>query len=249
MVDSSTSGEQTTSLLDLDKSGVTPHLIPLATPAIAEASVLILSDIRFFREGLAEILARGRPYHIAVAATVAEAVDVVQMARPDMVLIDTTLPDGRAAVTRLHELAPDVRLVALAVAEVDAEIIAWAEAGVCGYLPRSAALHDLVGYLDAIMHGEQSCSKQVAAALLRWISIGRHSKLSQADGVSPPPLTVREEEIAALVGAGFSNKEIARLLSIGLATTKTHVHNLLGKLGLERRTQVARRFRSPLANR
>jgi two-component system, NarL family, nitrate/nitrite response regulator NarL len=92
------------------------------------------------------------------------------------------------------------------------------------------------------MHGEQSCSTQVAAGLLRWIAIGRHSRLPQPDIVSPPSLTVREEEIAALIGAGFSNKEIARRLSIGLATTKTHVHNLLGKLGLERRTQVARHF-------
>lgn len=242
MVDSSTTGDRTTSLLNLDERGVSPQLIPLATQDAAETSILILSDIRFFREGLAEILARDHPYHIVVAATVAEAFDVVRMIPPDMVLIDTTLPDGLAAAARLHELAPDVRLVALAVAEIDAEIIAWAEAGVCGYLPRSAALYDLVRYLDAIMHGEQSCSTQVAAGLLRWIAIGRRSKLSQAEIVSPPSLTVREEEIAALIGAGFSNKEIARRLSIGLATTKTHVHNLLGKLGLERRTQVARRF-------
>jgi two-component system, NarL family, nitrate/nitrite response regulator NarL len=238
MAGSSTRGDNIATLPT--NSGAAPRSNPVTASDIAETNLLILSDIRFLREGLAEILARERSYHIVVAATVAETLDAVRMGPLDMILIDATLPNGREAVTRLHERAPDVRLVALAVTEIDAEIIAWAEAGVCGYLPRSAALCDLVGYLDAIMHGEQSCSTRVAAGLLRWIAIGRHSRLSEADAVSPPSLTVREEEIAALIGAGFSNKEIARRLSIGLATTKTHVHNLLGKLQLERRTQVAR---------
>lgn len=243
MADASTSGDIIAPLVKLRTSAkrganIQPHL--LAASGTAAIRLLILSDIRFFREGLAEILTREHAYQIVVAATVAEAFDVTRIAPPDMILIDTTLPEGRTGVTRLRELAPEVRLVALAVAEIDAEIIAWAEAGVSGYLPRSAALSDLVGYLNAIMHGEQACSMQVAGGLLRWIAIDRHKRVSQQDSAPPPSLTAREEEVAGLIGAGFSNKEIARRLCIGLATTKSHVHSLLGKLALERRTQVAR---------
>lgn len=245
MVNSSTSSSETSSVLDLKGRGATFPLLPAANPDAVGTRLLILSDIRFFREGLAEILGRQHPYHIVVAATLSEAIELARTHPLDMILVDAALPDGHAAVARLHELAPDLLLVALAVAEIDAEIIAWAEAGICGYLPRNTALCDVVGYIDAIMHGKQSCSAQVAGGLLRRIAIGRRSKPSQADMVSLPSLTMREEEIATLIGAGFSNKEISRRLSIGLATTKTHVHNLLSKLGLERRTQVARRLSLP----
>ena len=242
MADTSTSSEIIAPLLKFRKSAKGGAKTQPSLPAASEAeamSLLILSDIRFLRDGLVDILTREHAFQIFVAATLAEAFEATRVALPDMILIDTTLPDGRVAVTRLRELAPEVCLVALAVTEIDAEIIAWAEAGVSGYLPRSAALSDLVGYLNAIMHGEQACSTQVAGGLLRWIAFGRHTG-GPRPGAAPPPLTAREEEVVGLIGAGYSNKEIARRLSIGLATTKSHVHNLLGKLRLKRRIQVAR---------
>jgi two-component system, NarL family, nitrate/nitrite response regulator NarL len=202
--------------------------------------LLVLSDIRFLRDGLAEVLGRDPTFRIVgTAANPAEALVAAREGSPDVILIDTTLPGGLAATRQFCEILPQVRLIALAVTETDAEVIAWAKAGVHGYVPRSAALGDLVGLLIEIMHGEQVCSTRVAAGLLRWIAKEARDQGSRPSAASPSPtLTTREEQVARLIEAGLSNKEIARRLNIGLATTKSHVHNVLGKLDLTRRSQI-----------
>jgi DNA-binding NarL/FixJ family response regulator len=201
--------------------------------------LLIVSDIRFLREGLAEVLTRESAFRtIHVAADLTHALAAMRAASPDMVLIDAALPDGLSAARRLRSLAPQVQIIALAVAETDAEVISWAEAGISGYVPRSVALGDLTDVLTGIRRGEQACSTHVAAGLLRRIANAPH-----ATATSPRPsyaLTAREEEVVGLIGAGLTNKEIARHLKIGLATTKSHVHNVLGKLELAGRNQVSR---------
>jgi two-component system nitrate/nitrite response regulator NarL len=209
----------------------------LLTEPERPTNLLILSDIRFLREGLADVFGREDVFETISAADLGEAIVVIHAGMPDLVLIDAALPDGIAAVGRLRSLAPKIRIIALAVAETEAEVIAWAEAGACGYVPRSAALADLVGFLSGIMRGEQTCSTRVAAGLLRWIADG--PRVGTATARVRPALTAREEEIASLIGSGLSNKEIARRLKICLATTKSHVHNILEKLELERRGQVS----------
>ena len=205
-----------------------------------QLSLLILSDIRFMREGLAEVLKREAQaiLTVRVAADIGEAIALMRAGLPDLILIDAALPVGPAAAGHLRGQAPGICLVVLAVAETEAEIITWAEAGAAGYVPRSAALADLVGFLTGIMRGEQICSTRVAAGLLRWIA-DRPRVATAATARARPALTAREEEIASLITAGLSNKEIARRLKICLATTKSHVHNILGKLELERRGQVS----------
>jgi DNA-binding NarL/FixJ family response regulator len=215
------------------------------TPGIADRALvtprlLIVSNIRFLREGLAEVLGRDHQFQITGAAQdFAQALDMTDAAAPDIILIDTALPEGPAAAERLRERAPQARLVALAIGETEVEIITWATAGVCGYIPRNAGLSELVGVLKGIVRGEQTCPSHVAGGLLRWIAKGRQVSAAQPDTARLQDLTAREQQVILLIGAGLSNKEIARRLDIGLATTKSHVHNLLGKVGLARRSQVA----------
>jgi DNA-binding NarL/FixJ family response regulator len=203
--------------------------------------LLILSDIRFLREALAEVLARDGAFAIAgIAADLDEALAISRAGPPQIILIDAALPDGLAAARCLEELGRQIPIVALALAETEADVIAWAEAGISGYVPRSAALAELVGFLQDIVRGEQTCSARVAAGLLRWISSASRATGQPRPPARPPGLTAREEQVVRLICAGLNNKEISRRLNIGLATTKSHVHNLLGKLELERRGQVAR---------
>jgi two-component system, NarL family, nitrate/nitrite response regulator NarL len=208
----------------------------------AQCNLLILSDIRFLCEGLAAVLARDRAFVVGVAATIDDALAVMAVRPSPIILVDAALPDGRAAVTRLRQLAPAAQIVALALSETEADVIAWAEAGVCGYVPRNTPLDELANFLGKIMRREQVCSSRIAASLLRWIAEMRPTgaKAATADAAA---LTAREDQIMHLVAAGLSNKEIARRLDIGLATVKSHVHNLLGKLALERRSQVAQWMR------
>src|SRR3989442_8173668 len=89
------------------------------------------------------------------------------------------------------------------------------------------------------MRGEQVCSTRISAGLLRRIAAGPRAAGASAATADATALTAREDQVVRLVAAGLSNKEIARRLDIGLATVKSHVHNVLGKLTLERRSQVA----------
>jgi DNA-binding NarL/FixJ family response regulator len=206
----------------------------------APCRLLIVSDIRFLRESLAEVFARDATFIIVgIAKDVDEALAICPLAQPHLILIDAALPDGPAATRRLRTLQPRPFVVALALAETQAEVIVWAEAGISGYIPRSAALAEIVGYLGEVLRGEQSCSTQIAAGLLRWISSAARGDGESRVQARPDSLTAREQQIAGLICVGLSNKEIARRLNIGLATTKSHVHNLLAKLELQRRGQVA----------
>jgi DNA-binding NarL/FixJ family response regulator len=120
-------------------------------------------------------------------------------------------------------------------------VISWAEAGAIGYVPQTAALADLVGILVRIARGDQICSAQIVSGLLRHVA-----RTARSSPGSPPapaaPLTRREREIGLLIGAGLSNKDIARKLNIGVATAKSHVHNLLNKMNVQRRGQAANRI-------
>ena len=212
---------------------------PAAGPLTRSAlKIVILSAVRFVRESVSEVL--GRDPGIAVLghyAVLDKALDHTVRRRANIFLLDAAFVGGTSAVRQIREAAPEVRVVVLAVIEVQENIISWAEAGVAGYIPSTAALTDLAKLLQNISNGKQACSEKVAAALLHRIACGASN--DQEALTSPSPLTPRELQILNLIDAGLSNKEIARRLVITLGTTKCHVHSLLGKLNVQRRGQAA----------
>ena len=206
--------------------------------------LLILSDVRFVREGLADVLGRDAGFRITgLAVDLAQAWGLLAGPTPNVILIDTSLPQGLGAVGRLRERAPDARIVAFALQETETEVIAWAQAGICGYIPRNTPLGAIVELLRSVVHGEQTCATKVASGMLRWIAQHARGLTGGAPQEAPTGLTARELEIAKLIGTGLSNKEISRRLGISVATTKSHVHNILSKLGVARRVLAVRRLR------
>jgi DNA-binding NarL/FixJ family response regulator len=198
-------------------------------------NLIVVSSVRFLRDTLFDVLARNGAFAMAGQADSLPAAAVLCRAgRPDLILLDASFPGGHRAVMPLREIAPTARVVAFAVVETAENIVGWAQAGAAGYVPATAALDDLSPMLLGIHGGRQPCSSDVAAGLLR--------RIAEARAPSPTPLTARERQIAGLIAAGLSNKDIARELDIGLATTKSHVHNLLAKLNVRRRGQAAGRI-------
>ncbi len=211
------------------------------THAHVSRRILIVSDIRFYREALAEVFARDGAFDIAgIAADADEALELSLSAWPQIVLVDAALTGGLTTVRRLAELLGQTPLVALALADQPDDVISWAEAGISGYVPRTTPLCDLARFLGEVARGKQTCSSHVAAGLLQWVSQASFARNGRQPHAEICALTPREEEVARLISSGLSNKEIARRLDIGLSTTKSHVHNVLGKLGLDRRGKVAR---------
>lgn len=210
-------------------------------PAAASLCVIFVSDVNFLREGLRE--ACRAEVTIAAAETPSDALGALPALRPDAILIDSSLPDGIEAVGRFLCAAPDVPVIALGVAENEDAVLPWAEAGIAGYVPRSASLADLTHIIRRVVRGEQMFPAKVAGAILRRLrELAMTVRLERDCGVQAR-LTPREREVADLAAEGLSNKLIARRLHIEVATAKCHVHNVLEKLKLQRRDELAHRLR------
>lgn len=201
--------------------------------------VLVCSDIRIYREGLAEAL--GRRPRLAVVGTAACGEDCVDAARrldPAVVLLDMASPGGAATARRLADATPGMRTLALAVAETEDEVVAYAEAGVSGYVTRDQTLDELVAALESVARGEVLCSPRTAAMLLRRVNTLGAARSPRAGPAVAPSLTTREREILSLLADGLSNKQIGQRLSVELSTVKNHVHHILEKLGVARRGEA-----------
>ena len=202
--------------------------------------VLVVGDIRLYREGLAASL--DREDGIAVVGSASDRRNAVaegRRLRPDVALIDLAMPESHAAVRSLAAI-DDLHVVALAVPEQESEIVSCAEAGIAGYVTRDGSFDDLVAMIQSVARGETLLSPRIAATLMRRVAA------LAADRRRPPadaPLTARELEIVALIDEGLSNKAIAQQLSIELATVKNHVHNILEKLRVTRRGEAAAQVR------
>ena len=149
----------------------------------APFGMLIVSQVRFLRESLGEIFSRdARCAVLGLCADLPETLAACSAVSPEVVLIDAAFPDEVGAVGSIRALAPHSRVVVIAVTETEESVIAWAEAGIAGYVPSTAALSELVSMLTAIIQGAQSCSARVAAGLLRRIAEGAAATPSRDSG-------------------------------------------------------------------
>ena len=117
--------------------------------------IVIVSEVRFLREILAEFLERDAS--VSVVTLCADLAEVVAL-NPDVVLVDAELRDGVAAARRIRQIKPDLRVIECAVRETKDDIIAWSEAGVIGYVSDTTASTDLVRLITDIHGGQQPCS-------------------------------------------------------------------------------------------
>jgi two-component system, NarL family, nitrate/nitrite response regulator NarL len=193
--------------------------------------VLVLADVRLYREGLADVLRRNGIGSVATAHTVDAAVETLRREPCRIVLVGLSGGDTIAACVSVARACPDARVVALAVRDTR-DILAAVEAGVAGYVPGEASLEELIGTIHSVARGEMPCSPEVAAVLCRRLA--QLAPLGEP-AFRAPGLTAREQEVFALVGERLSNKEIASQLCIEVTTVKNHVHNVLEKLHVHRR--------------
>lgn len=204
--------------------------------------VLMVAHIRLYREGLADMLREEPRIEVVGTASGAdEALAALREQEPDVVLLDMAIPDNVWLVRALVAAVPGTKVVALAVPEVEREVLACAEAGVAGYVTREGSIEDVVAAVESVARGEMLCSPRMAATLLQRVAT---LALERSPQSIEARLTRREIEILDLIDQGLSNKEIARRLTIELSTVKNHVHNVLEKLNVSRRAEAAARVRA-----
>lgn len=190
--------------------------------------MLIADDHPMVRAGLRGMLAVEPDLEVVgEASTGAEAVELAEVLRPAVVLMDLRMPvlDGASATAALAQRVPSARVLVVTTYDSDADILRAVEAGATGYLLKDAPRDQLVAAVRAAARGETVLAPSVAARLMVRMRAPAHEAL-----------TAREVEVLGWVARGRTNADIGRELFIGEATVKTHLLRAFAKLGVDDRT-------------
>nr|WP_269205248.1 response regulator transcription factor [Motilibacter aurantiacus] len=206
-----------------------------ATDPMHQVRVFLLDDHEIVRRGLRDLLESDpRIAVVGEAGTAAEARAGILAVRPDVAVLDGRLPDGSGVeVARdVRSADPRVRVLILTSYDDDEALFAAITAGASGYLLKQMRGDDLVDAVHRVAAGQSLLDPAVTARVLeRLRGGGRPDRLAS--------LTEQERRILAHIAEGMTNRQIAERLTLAEKTVKNHVSNLLGKLGLESRTQAA----------
>ncbi|WP_375491914.1 response regulator [uncultured Jatrophihabitans sp.] len=200
--------------------------------------VVLVDDHAMFRAGVrAELGARVDV--VGDAGTVADAVAVVTQQRPDVVLLDVHMPDGGglAVLEAVHDRVPDTQFLALSVSDAAEDVIAIIRAGARGYVTKTISADELADAVRRVADGDAVFSPRLAGFVLDAF---RDAPVAPAIDPEIDQLTPREREVLRLLARGYAYKEIAGELFISIKTVETHASNVLRKLQLTNRHQLAR---------
>jgi two-component system nitrate/nitrite response regulator NarL len=197
--------------------------------------VALVVQIGLYREALARALPGCGLDVVGCASPGPETATMARGVDPDVILVDVTRSAGIATLRELTEAVPETRLLAIAVRDLDPDVLACIEAGAVGYVLRDSSLDELADAVRRAVRDEPLASPHVIATLMRRVA----DLAANGDPASVGDLTTRELEVVELIEKGLSNKEIAAQLSIAVTTVKNHVHSILEKLKVHRRGEAA----------
>jgi DNA-binding NarL/FixJ family response regulator len=199
--------------------------------------ISMVDDHRLFLSGVKAELA-GSVDVVSASSDIDEAIDAIREHRPDVVLVDVHMPGGGglAVIENVSETNPDIKFLALSVSDAAEDVIAMIRAGARGYVTKSIAPEELVEAIERVHAGDAVFSPRLAGFVL-----DAFADVVPAE-VDPEmdQLTPREREVLRQIARGYSYKQVARRLSISVKTVETHVSNVLRKLQLSNRHELAR---------
>lgn len=208
----------------------------------AEVRVLVVDDQALMRDGLVSLLSL--EHGIDVVGTAANGEEAVRQAialEPDVILMDVRMPimDGVAATVHIRRDLGNTPILMLTTFDDDAYVFAALQAGATGYLFKDLPATDLAHAIHAAHRRIYQLDSTIGAKLVAALTPPPPPLPVATSGAPVPGLTEREREVLRLVSKGATNREIANVLIIGEATVKSHISNILGRLGLRDRTQAA----------
>jgi DNA-binding NarL/FixJ family response regulator len=201
--------------------------------------ILIADDHPMMREALKTALEdEDDLLVIAEASNGLEALSLAEMHLPDIILMDLLMPgmDGLEAITRLVDANPGTKILVVTSLEDEEKITSAIQAGALGYFPKTAPRAFLLEAIRKVADGIPYLPSGIAKKLFSGLRNMRPNLPGRS--AVDEPLTMRQEEILALIGEGRSDQEIGKILHLSDATVRSHVHRIVQRLGLNSRAQV-----------
>jgi len=200
--------------------------------------IVLADDHALFRAGLAALLESEERFEvIGEASTGEEAVDLARTLKPDIVVMDLSMPgtNGLEATRRIAALGLDTRVLVLTVHAEEEYLVPVVEAGASGYLTKTSADTDLIEALKVVSRGQVYLPPKATTLLLK-----QYKKAEASDEPALSALSSREREVLALTAEGFSAREIGKKLFISPKTVDTYRSRIMEKLGLSHRSELVR---------
>jgi DNA-binding NarL/FixJ family response regulator len=198
--------------------------------------IALADDHKLIRQGIKDFLETRDEYKVVGEAEDGKAaVIMVNEIKPDVVLMDLNMPkmDGIEAIRNIKSANPNIKIIVLTAFTQNDKVFQAIDAGADGYQLKDILPDELVSAIKTVVSGKPSMHPEIVQKLILGIS-SRNEQESKLDSLS-----TRELEVLQLIAEGKSNDEIAQELIISVLTVKTHVHNILSKLDMTKRVQVA----------
>lgn len=216
-----------------------PAIAPSQTAPLI--SLVLIEDNRLLREGIAALIHSQQGFRVlAASADVNEALQRIREAKPDVVLLDFGLEDhdSLTLTATVHGEVPQARVIVMGLLPVQEDVANFVRAGASGFIMKDASFQDFFATIRAVAAGAEVLPPALTNSLFSQIArnVAGNNSSAVLDGVR---LTSRERQVIDLLAEGLSNKEIAVRLNIAVHTVKSHVHNILEKLALHSRLEVA----------
>ena len=207
-----------------------------------KARICIADDHELFKDGLSHLINRQPDMEVVgVAKDGLEMLTLNRELKPDLILMDISMPisDGIEGTRLIREFDADVTILVLTALDSDEKLIEAIRAGADGYMLKKTSSEGLLRAVRGALNGETTLPRHLTARLIKEYTEAITGRSSQpADSYNSPTLTSREIQVLELIASGASNNQIAIQLGISLYTTKSHVRNLLSKLGVKNRWQA-----------
>jgi DNA-binding NarL/FixJ family response regulator len=202
-------------------------------------SVALIEDNRLVREGITGLL-NGLPDLQVVAGASGADTSALREANPQVILLDLGLEHGNSlrVAEQVKKEFPDSKIIVMDVLPVHEDVVEFVNAGVSGFIMKDASLDDLASAIRSVARGADVLPPQMTRTLFSQIARDAVVR-GRPDTLDAVRMTPREREVIDLIAEGLSNKEIATRLEIATDTVKSHVRNVMEKLMLHTRLQIA----------
>lgn len=202
--------------------------------------LLLIEDNRLLREGLAAMLKEQPDIKVTASTGNSDAATKARKLKPAVILLDLGLRSQHSLrlVALLKKNAPAARIIGMDLVPVQEDLVQYVEAGVCGFVLKDATFDDFLETIRSVARGVNVLPSLLTQSLFSQI-IEHATRKRKGNPFASVRMTNREREVIALISEGLSNKEIAQRLHLATDTVKSHVHNILEKLALHTRLEIA----------